>query len=120
MPCPTALQWEGQQQRTHPEGEPPRPIQGWPGKGDTQPGGQPGEGGRPASSGALPQFEGEGSSTARRRRRRVPLTALSRSTVCSASRTSLACPILFRPLQRKNSSVPDIPLYDGKPYPPLP
>ena len=43
-----------------------------------------------------------------------------RSTVCSASRTSLACPISFRTLQRKNLSSSDIPLYDGKPYPPLP
>ena len=126
--CPTALQLEGQQQRTHPEGEPPRPIQGWPGRDDTQPGGQPGEGGRPASSGALPQFEGEGAGTARRRRRRVPFQpsshhALSRSTrcggpfrstVCSASRTSLLCPVPFRTLQRKSSSSSDIPLHEGK------
>ena len=43
-----------------------------------------------------------------------------RSTVCSASRTSLLCPVPFRTLQRKSSSPSDIPLYDGKPYPPLP
>ena len=38
----------------------------------------------------------------------------------TASRTSLTCPIPFLPLQRKSSSSSDIPLYDGKPYPPLP
>ena len=43
-----------------------------------------------------------------------------RSTVGSASRTSLTCPVPFRTLQRKNLSPSDIPLYDGKPYPPLP
>ncbi len=50
----------------------------------------------------------------------VPFKPSSHHALSSASRTSLTCPIPFRTLQRKSSSAPDIPLYDGKPYLPLP